>query len=236
MVDACEQTKVYPKRSCKGSDLMDQTKVTGVVLAGGRSSRMGTNKALLTVGSRKVIETLISAMSGVAEDVWIAANDREAYQDFGRTIVPDLLPGQGPLSGIHAALHATKTPWVLVAACDMPFVPPELFGFLQDAVNEAEASHTGVQGCQAVIPVEQGRVQPLLAAYHVSALPALEESLRSGKLRMTDWLEQLEVRYVSEEDVARATGRDAGHVFFNMNSPEDYERAVRKQEHEEEEG
>jgi len=207
---------------------MTDTKLTGVVLAGGESRRMGQNKALLAVGREKVIGAVIGAMSEAGLDVIIAANEQtaDAYRELGREIVYDRFPGQGPLSGIHTALYAAKTPWIIVAACDMPFAVPELFRFLKKSV-EGAGNVSGV-ACQAVIPMEDDRVQPLLAAYHASALPALEDSLVNGRLRMTDWLERLQVRYIPEDVLAKETGLDAGHVFFNMNRPEDYQAVLKK--------
>ncbi|MCJ8012829.1 molybdenum cofactor guanylyltransferase [Paenibacillus sp. KQZ6P-2] len=194
---------------------------------------MGKNKALLAVGRERVIDTIMNAMSSVVQDVLIASNDREAYLELGKEIVEDRFPGQGPLSGIHAALQAAKTPWIIVAACDMPFVSSDLIHYLTKTVHESQTAPAGGIEYQAVVPLEEGRVQPLLAAYHVSSLPALEESLRSGKLRMTDWLAQLQVRYISEEALFKETGMNPGHVFFNMNSPEDYNLVLKKQEDQE---
>lgn len=213
---------------------MADTKLTGVVLAGGESSRMGQNKALLAVGGEKAIEAIIGAMSEAGLDVIVAANGQNAsaYHMLGREIVCDRYPGQGPLSGIHAALHAARTPWIIVAACDMPFVTPGLFRFLKKIAEDAETG-PAAGGFQAVIPMEGGRVQPLLAAYHASALPALENSLATGRLRMTEWLERLRVRYIPEDVLAKETGLEAGHVFFNMNRPEDYRAALAKRSEEE---
>ncbi len=119
---------------------MTDAKLTGVVLAGGESRRMGQNKALLAVGGEKAIEAIIGAMSEVSLDVTVAANGQNAsaYHMLGREIVCDRYPGQGPLSGIHAALHAARTPWIIVAACDMPFVTPGLFRFLKKIAEDAE--------------------------------------------------------------------------------------------------
>lgn len=211
---------------------MTDTKLTGVVLAGGESRRMGQNKALLAIGREKVIGAVIGAMSEAGLDVIIAANEQtaDAYRELGREIVYDRFPGRGPLSGIHTALHAAKTPWIIVAACDMPFAVPELFRFLKKSVEGA--GEVSGSACQAFIPMEEGQVQPLLAAYHASVLPALEDSLVNGRLRMTDWLKQLQVRYIPEDVLAKETGLDARQVFFNMNRPEDYQAALAKQREE----
>ncbi|WP_160045314.1 molybdenum cofactor guanylyltransferase [Paenibacillus sp. USDA918EY] len=214
---------------------MTETGLTGVVLAGGGSRRMGQNKALLAVGNEKVIGTIIGAMTEAGLEVIIAANEQTAddYRELGRGIVYDRFPGQGPLSGIHAALHAAKTPWIIVAACDMPFVSPALFRYLVKSVEEAEAERADGDGYQAIIPVEAGRVQPLLAAYHASGLGALEDALGGGRLRMMDWLERLRVRYIPEDVLAEETGLKAGQAFFNMNHPEDYHAALAKKREEE---
>lgn len=202
--------------------------MTGVLLAGGQSSRMGSNKALLELGGERVIESILREMSPVTPRIIIAANDRQSYQFLGQEIVLDRYPGQGPLSGLHAALTSAGTPWCIVSACDLPFVTTEVFRFLKQAAEEAESNQLEESPDQAIIPVVGGRIQPLLAAYHNSALPALEHSLSAGRLRMTDWLGELRVRYILEEELLQHCGGDAQYAFFNMNHPEEYAQAQMK--------
>ncbi|MBJ9992965.1 MULTISPECIES: molybdenum cofactor guanylyltransferase [Paenibacillus] len=202
-------------------------KVTGILLAGGQSSRMGTDKALLSVNGETVIERIVRLMSPSASNIIISANDDEKYAFLGKDVVHDRYPGQGPLSGLHAGLHAAATPWSIVTACDMPFVTEEVFRFLAQKAEEAVAvMGDDKSGLQAIVPVSGGRIQPLLAAYHRSVLPSLETCLSSGRLRLTGWLEQLKVCYVSEEELIQELGPGADKAFYNMNEPSDYKRAM----------
>ncbi|OZB93414.1 molybdenum cofactor guanylyltransferase [Paenibacillus sp. XY044] len=200
--------------------------MTGILLAGGRSSRMGTDKALLSVNGEAVIERVIRMMSPAASSILISANDDEKYAFLGKEVVHDRYPGQGPLSGLDAGLHAAATPWSIVTACDLPFVTKEVFHLLARKAGEALAAPEDEDGLQAIVPVSGGRIQPLLAAYHCSVMPSLELCLSSGQLRLTGWLDQLKVRYVSEEELVQELGPGADKVFYNMNEPADYKRAM----------
>lgn len=200
--------------------------MTGILLAGGRSSRMGTDKALLSMNGETVIERVIRMMAPAASSIIVSANDDKKYAFLGKKVVHDRYPGQGPLSGLDAGLHAAATPWSVVAACDMPFVTEELFRFLARKAEEAAAALDDGGGFQAIVPVSGGRIQPLLAAYHRSVLPSLELCLSSGRLRLTGWLDQLKVCYVSEEELIQELGPGADKAFYNMNEPSDYKRAM----------
>ncbi|MEC0242040.1 molybdenum cofactor guanylyltransferase [Paenibacillus dokdonensis] len=202
------------------------TEMTGVVLAGGKSSRMGKNKALLRMnGSETVIESVIQSMAAVTSRIIISANDTQVYEDLGHGIVSDLFPMMGPLSGLHAALTVAKTPWVIVSACDLPFVSERIFKYLKEMI-EKQATGKKEPAYQGFIPLVDGRIQPLVAAYHISALPSLEKSLAESKLRMTDWLKELRICYIPEEQIRSEAGVDPGREFFNMNNPVDYKQAL----------
>lgn len=128
-------------------------KVTGILLAGGQSSRMGTDKALLNVNGETVIERIVRLMSPSASNIIISVNDDEKYAFLGKEVVHDRYPGQGPLSGLHAGLQAAATPWSIIAACDMPFVTEEVFRFLAQKAEEAAAVMDDKSGLQAIVPV-----------------------------------------------------------------------------------
>ncbi|MBB3130812.1 molybdopterin-guanine dinucleotide biosynthesis protein A [Paenibacillus rhizosphaerae] len=200
--------------------------MTGILLAGGRSSRMGTDKALLSVNGETVIGRVIRMMSPAASRIIISANDDEKYAFLDKEVVHDRYPGQGPLSGLDAGLHAAATPWSVVAACDMPFVTEEVFRFLARKAEETAAVTNDEGGFQAIVPVSGGRIQPLLAAYHRGVLPSLEQCLSSGRLRLTEWLDLLKVCYVSEEELIQELGPGAVKAFYNMNEPLDYKQAM----------
>ncbi|MBQ4900101.1 molybdenum cofactor guanylyltransferase [Paenibacillus sp. Marseille-P2973] len=197
--------------------------MTAIILAGGRSSRMGSNKALLPLQGIPVIERLVRELDTVVGRVIIAGgNQPEAYSYLGKEIFSDVYPGAGPLAGLHAGLTAAETPWSLAVACDMPFASREVFEWLVERVRTAEKS----SGPEAIIPVVQGRVQPLLAAYRRNVLTGLEKELQAGSLKMTRWTEGLHAEYADGAEIAAATGLPLEQIPFNMNRPDDYRQAL----------
>lgn len=195
--------------------------ITAVILAGGRSSRMGRNKALLPVGGIPVIEKLVKELSQVTETVLIAGGPKETYSYLEAEMISDTFPGAGPLAGLHAGLKAAATTWSVFVACDMPFAGREAVRWLAERTLQAEK-----EGKEAVIPVVEGREQPLLAAYRRSVLPGLEQTLREGQLKLTRWTEGLKADYPDGAAMARAAGIPAERIPFNMNRPEDYRQAL----------
>ncbi|MGW8958334.1 molybdenum cofactor guanylyltransferase [Paenibacillus sp. NPDC055715] len=206
--------------------------VTGIIVAGGRSSRMGQDKALLEIQGVTMLERTAAALEQVTERVIVVTHDSQGYGPIGLENVPDIYPGRGPLSGIHAGLSASRTEWSIIVACDMPFVQPEVLHVLL-AVTEKWTKLLGTTkpAGQAVISSVNGRIHPLLAVYHQSVLPSAEECLRSGRLRLTDWLNKLNVRYATEEDLP-GVSEDMWHkAAFNMNNPQDYQLAIEQLKH-----
>jgi molybdopterin-guanine dinucleotide biosynthesis protein A len=172
----------------------------GWVLAGGRSQRMRSDKALVEIGGRPLVLRVADELSKVCGFVGIAG-DPAKYQQLGLPVVADEFPGAGPLAGIEASLRHTSAPWNLIAACDMPALTPEIFEML----FAAEADCT-------VPRYEDGDVEPLCAVYHRRCHPAVREALESGVRRVTEALRRLEIRYVQVASSA---------PFVNLNTPED---------------
>ncbi|MDQ0492570.1 molybdenum cofactor guanylyltransferase [Paenibacillus brasilensis] len=230
--------------------------VTGIIVAGGRSSRMGQDKALLQLGGVTVLERIAAVLGKVAGRVIVVTRDIQQYSGLGLETMADLYPGLGPLSGIHAGLSASTTEWGIVVACDMPFVQPEILrALLAHTTNGAAAKETtneqrkqqvqGEQGSlagdcllpqptepalQAVIPTVEGRIHPLLGLYHRSVLPSAEQCLRSGRLRLIDWLNSLNVRYETAGEWPGASLDMWKQAVFNMNYPQDYQLIVKQLE------
>ena len=191
----------------------------GIILAGGKSSRMGTNKALLPIAGKTVVEWIIQEMDNLCSSVLIVARDENIYRFTGRLVVLDIYEDAGPLAGIHAAFHAGEAEWSVVCSCDHPFASEALFQLL---LNEAEMAGSEVD---AIIPLEHGRPQPLMAVYRHTAATALDAALSLGQRRVMDWVNQLNVRYLSLDEALSDTDIDPERVLFNMNYPEDYEIA-----------
>ncbi|MCK8488198.1 molybdenum cofactor guanylyltransferase [Paenibacillus sp. MBLB2552] len=201
---------------------------TAIILAGGRSSRMGSDKALLELGGLTVVERLIRELEPVTSRIVIAAGNKAAYERFGQEVLTDRFPEAGPLAGLHAGLESSATSWNLAVACDTPFANGGLFRALLERAEAAEARADGPAGfaaAEAILACTEGRAHPLLAAYRRSVLPSLEARLREGRLKMTAWTETLRTEYIEGETLALASGLPLEWCAFNMNKPEDYEQA-----------
>jgi molybdopterin-guanine dinucleotide biosynthesis protein A len=185
--------------------------VAGFVLAGGKSSRMGRDKALLELDGRPLVERAMRLLGAVCMEASIAGGSEELAR-FGR-VVPDGRTGCGPLSGIVAALEASGFDWNLMLAVDVPLVPVDLVR----ALAEQCAGSSAV----AVVARVTGRPEPLCAAYHRRALPGLQSALNAGRFKvMTAIAESGSVEYF-EVDGKKATW------FTNVNTQEEFTEAMR---------
>lgn len=192
-------------------------KAGAIILSGGKSSRMGTNKALLKFHEKTNIERIKDELKHVFDDIILVTNDPETYQFLNIKTVTDQYPGSGPLAGIHAGLEASVYEENFVVACDMPFVSAELAESLVKALKHHDA----------VVPVIEGRQHPLFAAYQKRAAREAKSCIEEGTLRMKHLLDRLNVRYLEEEDLMLYCEGSLERVFFNMNHPEEYEDAKR---------
>ncbi|NGM82237.1 molybdenum cofactor guanylyltransferase [Paenibacillus sp. 7124] len=196
-------------------------KIAGILIAGGRSRRMGADKALLKYGGIPAIARVAAALGEVADPVTVACGEKER-EDFRFLQLPqaaDRFPGCGPLAGIHAGMSAAPSDWYFAAPCDLPFVSAAFMRYILDAW---ERSGRRV----AAVPVSRsGKVQPLLGLYHKDALPKLEIALSEGKLKVMDWLAGLDVLYVPEEGFAGHL-EGAPSPLLNVNTPEEYRAAA----------
>jgi len=202
--------------------------ITSIIIAGGRSSRMGTNKALLPLNGMAVIERMIRELEQVSQRILIAGGQHHDYNHLGPEVVTDQYPDMGPLAGLYAGLSAATTEWSLVVACDLPFVHRGVFAEIRERVTRIEEENASIEKeerVQAIIVKAGGRIQPLLAAYRQGVLPGLQLALEGGRLRMSEWVTSLHVEYIDGADLADKLGDTEGMLQFNMNDIEDYERA-----------
>jgi molybdopterin-guanine dinucleotide biosynthesis protein A len=186
--------------------------ITGVILSGGASSRMGSNKALLPYRGGRFIEAIHRQLAGIFPEILVVTNTPDQYQFLPARKVPDLFPGMGALAGIHSGLHHCATPHIFAVACDMPYLDEGLIKFIA-----ARAAGNGV-----VIPESDQGVEPLHAAYGREALPAIEEALAGGRRRIVSFFNRVRVAKVTREEVAQFD--PTFRAFRNINTPEDYFR------------
>ena len=189
--------------------------VSAFILAGGRSSRMGSDKALLPFGGENLLQLALSKAEAISPTP-IIVGDRQRYSIYGE-VIEDRFPGCGPLAGIHAALCATKTDLNLILSVDMPLMTTGFLSWLMTLAG------SGVE--LAFVPEVQDRRQPLCAVYRRAARPVIEQALEAGDFRVDHIFPLLPTRYVTEDEL-RAAGFSPD-IFCNINTPADYE-AVNK--------
>lgn len=189
--------------------------VTGVILAGGASSRMGKNKALLKIGDLFLIERVYASIAALFHDVILVTNTPDIYEFISCRKVPDIYPGAGSIAGLHAGLSASSTERIFVVACDMPFLNADFIRFLCQNVEE----------CDAVVPLDRsGRPEPLHALYAKSALIAMQQAIELGDKSIIKLLGRLTTRIVLNDLFRSIPG--AEDSFRNLNTPEDYDEAT----------
>lgn len=194
-----------------------------VILAGGYGTRMGRDKALLEFSGDTAVRRLAHKLSSVSQDVWVARRaDQEALSDL--RVCLDRFPGQGPLAGLESGLAHARGEWSFVVPVDAPFVRVQLARFLIGRV--AQLSGEDPLAAQAVVPTLGTRPQPLLAVYHKSCRPVIENMLLSDRRRVLDLLSALRVKYCSEIEWGEF---DPERVSFQtMNTAEEYARIAAK--------
>ena len=187
--------------------------VSGIVLAGGRSRRLGRDKALVEVGGVRLIDRVLGVVRQLTDDVVVVGGDPRSCARPGVPVIPDRWPGMGPLGGIHSGLEAVRYPRALVVGCDMPFLDLRLLRFMILLSADYDV----------VIPNLDGALEPLHAIYSKATLGPIEALLQAGDLRIVHFLRQVRVRYVDRAEVEVFDPR--GLSFFNVNTPEDLEQA-----------
>lgn len=188
--------------------------MTAIILAGGRSSRMGSPKALLPFDGDPLIVHIVRRLQPLFSDIVVVAAPGQELPSMPVTLVRDDVAYQGPVGGIYYGLQAAREEAAFVTSCDSAFVAPPLVAHLLSLSA----------GSDVVVPRWEDRYQPLLAVYRRTVLPFLAGQLAKQELRPVFLFDKVRTRVVEEEEVRRFDPEGAS--FFNMNSPEDYERAL----------
>jgi len=194
-------------------------KVSGVIMAGGASQRLGRNKALERIGGKALIERVVDSLAPLTTEVLVVVAQPEQavalHLSPSVRVVSDRYPGRGSLGGIFTGLDASAEPWSLVVACDMPFLNREL---LRHLIGESS-------NVDAVVPLLGGQPEPLHALYSKACLASMERMVRAGDLKIAPLFEAVRVRYVDEGTIDRIDPRHLS--FFNINTRADLEEATR---------
>lgn len=185
--------------------------VTGVILAGGKSSRMGQNKALIPFEGKPLIATVYRKLAAMFDEVLVVTNSPEEYAFLPCRKVPDIFVNSGSMAGVHSGLVNSRTQRIFVAGCDMPYLDERLIRSLAEMMDDEKV----------LVPQSDGGLEPLHAFYAKGALPGLESALTSDKRRIVELLAAMGAKVVPPETIA-AISPDT-RSFININSPEDYQ-------------
>jgi molybdopterin-guanine dinucleotide biosynthesis protein A len=184
------------------------TAVSAILLAGGKSSRLGTDKAKVKLdGASMMIQSITEKLSAISDDLVISTNGR-CYEDIKVPVrwAVDVTPGAGSLMGLYSGLLAVKHDYAIAVACDMPFINIELLKYMISMPRDYDA----------LLPKVGERSEQLHSIYSKKCLPAIEKNLQAGRLKITGLLDDVKVKYVTEEVINRYDPEH--HSFFNVNT------------------
>jgi len=188
--------------------------IGGFILAGGESSRMGRDKALLELNGEPMIVRVARLMESVA-GIPVLVGAPERFRALGLQVIADDWPAAGPLGAIATALRASSAPWNLIVACDLPYLTKAWLDFIVARGLSSPAD--------AILPMNERGAEPLCAMYRKSCEPAIRAALGRGTRKVTDGLAALRTENI--EPAEWKAFDSEGLLFKNMNSPADYEEA-----------
>lgn len=187
--------------------------MTGIILSGGRSSRLGMNKAFLEIEGERLIDRTVKKFRGLFSEIILVTNEPLLYLDQDITLVTDIYKGKGPLGGLYAGLFYASFDYAFLCACDMPYLNPEFIRYMMGKVPEYDI----------VVPETADGFHPLHAIYSRRCLPTIKSLLLRDRLKMTGCFKGMKVLYVPETVIRRYDQQ--GWMFLNINTEQDLQRA-----------
>jgi molybdopterin-guanine dinucleotide biosynthesis protein A len=187
--------------------------ISGIVLAGGKSRRMGTDKAFLEVGGIPTVQRVLNALESLSDDLIIVTNDPERYEGLPGRLVSDVYPGKGALGGIYSGLLAARHDYTIVVACDMPFLNPRLLRYLVSLAA----------GYDVVVPDSgNGHLETTHAVYARTCLDPIKQLLLADQLKIIKLFPAVRVRYVGRDELLKIDPRLLS--LLNMNTLADWQK------------
>ncbi len=188
---------------------------TGVILAGGENSRFsGEQKTLMKIGGIRILDRIFEVMTAVFDDIILVTNTPAQYLEWDATIVTDLLPVKSSLTGIHTGLFYTRTDYAFFTAGDTPFLKKEMVAAVVAGISP---------GIDIVMPETEFGREPLCAVYARSCLEPARSSVENSRFKIMRTFRKKNVKVISEKTARKADPRLLS--FFNVNTPEDLQRA-----------
>jgi molybdopterin-guanine dinucleotide biosynthesis protein A len=195
--------------------------LTAAILAGGRSTRFGgRDKSALVVDGRTIFDRQVAELSQIAGEILLVGGTIQPGSHTGVTPIADLIPGCGPLGGLHAALTVARGEPVIVVACDMPYVSAPFLAYLAGLAGEA-GKQSQLDGFAAIVPQTERGYHPLCAVYTHAVIAPLERRLAAGHFTMMDLLADVRLRVVAADEIARFG--NPHRLLANVNTPAEHE-------------
>lgn len=196
-----------------------------VIQAGGKSSRMGRDKALLPLRDKPLIQHILDQVGGLGADTIIIANQPGDYGHFGVPVYADIYPDTGALGGLYTAIYHAPQPYCLVLACDMPFVNRPLLEHLIALAPGHDAVVPRLKAAHGAARSNELFAEPFRAVYNKACLEPVRAALDAGKRRVISFFDQVNIRFVDWPEIEQFDPQ--ARSFFNVNTPEDLAEAER---------
>ncbi len=188
---------------------------TGVILAGGMNTRFsGRNKTFLEVNGKRIFEWILEAFSGIFQEIIVVTNEPIKFIDWNLKIVTDIYPYRSSLTGIHTGLFFSSNPYIFCSACDTPFIQAELITTIVKKIS----TKTDI-----IIPETSDGLEPLCAVYSKKCITPIEQNLEQKNIQIKRFFNKVRVKKIGNDELRKT---DPGLIsFFNINTPEDLEKA-----------
>ncbi len=183
--------------------------MTGIILTGGKNTRMGENKAFIEIGGEKIIERTIRIFREIVDEIILVTNSPLDYLEYDVRIVTDLIRGKSALGGIYTGLFYASSEHVFCAACDMPFLQRDFIEYMEGKIDSNDI----------VVPNPPDGFQPLHAIYSKRCLPHIRNLIDKDQLRVRGFYKKVKTLLITADEIAKFS--PGGRMFRNVNSPED---------------
>ena len=187
--------------------------INGYILAGGKSSRMGTDKGLLHFHGKPIVQTIIDQILPTVNKTVIVSNNAE-YEKFGLEVFADLITDVGPAGGIHAAMTHTDSEQILVVSCDMPYITTDAIQYMIEQASQS----------QITLPLNREKIEPLFGVYSKKCLPLWQQLIEQGMIKLQEMVTHFELLKINIE--TNELFNDL--LFLNINDKNDLQRALKK--------
>ncbi len=184
--------------------------IEAFILAGGKSSRFGSDKTLHIVNGKPLIEHVYSTLQPLFPVISIIANDTYKYNYLHIPVYPDIIPGLGPLGGIYTALQRSSTDYIFICAADMPFINQEFIAFMLQIPHMYDC----------IIPCWSGNTEPLHAIYSKQCIPHIDKLIEAKNYKISPLFEKIRMRYIMDDEII-FYAEDPSDLFYNINKQSD---------------